>query len=164
MLVRSTFAAALALALSLAGASARAADQACSVSIAGPVKASFKCKIAFLTRGDGAVRVLITPDKLPKSVRAIIPGEFELPAPVQAQVYSFDRLTSATVMLTTSRHATFSAEKAKKTSLGDVTVTLTKVENVAPGHDLQPSLSGKMEARLVPSSGAKGEARVTVNF
>jgi hypothetical protein len=163
MLVRSTFAAALA-ALSLAGASARAADQACTVTIAGPVKASFKCKIDFLTRGAGAVRVLITPVKLPKSVKAIIPGEFELPAPVQAQVYPFDRLTVAKVLLTTSGHATFSAEKAKKDSRGDVRVTLTKAENVAPGHDFNPSLSGKMEARLVPLGSAKGEARVTVAF
>ena len=164
MLVRSTFATALALALSLAGASARAADQACTVSVAGPVKASFKCKIDFITRGDGAVRILITPVKLPKSVKAIIPGELELPSPVQAQVYPFDRLTNAKVILTTATHATFSAEKTKKDSRGDLKVTLTKVENVAPGHDIHPSLSGKMEARLVPSGGAKGEARVTVTF
>ncbi len=164
MLVRSTLAAAMTVALSLAGASARAADQACSVSVTGPVQASFKCKIDFLTRGGGAVRVLITPVKLPKSVKAIIPGELELPAPVQAQVYPFDRLTTAKVMLTTSAHATFSAEKAKKDRRGDVTVTLTKVENVAPGHDFNPSLSGKLEARLVPSGSAKGEARVIVTF
>jgi hypothetical protein len=164
MPVRSTFAAALALALSLPSASARAADQACTVSVAGPVKASFKCKIDFLTRGGGAVRILITPVKLPKSVKAIIPGELELPAPVQAQVYPFDRLMNAKVMITTSAHATFSAEKTKKDHRGEVTVTLTKVENVAPGHDIHPSLSGKLEARLVPSGGATGEARVTVTF
>ena len=67
-------------------------------------------------------------------------------------------------MLTTSSHATFSAEKAKKTSRGDVKVTLTKVENVAPGHGFNPSLSGRMEARLPPSGSSKGEARVTVMF
>ncbi len=157
---------ALALALSLPGARARAADQACAISITGAVQASFRCKVAFLARGDGAVRVLVTAEKLPKSVKAMIPGEFELPAPVQAQVYAFDRLASAKVMLTGARHATFSAVKAKKERRGDVTVTLTKVSNVAAGHDeLEPSLSGRMEAHLVPSSkSAKGEARVTVTF
>jgi len=164
MLVRSTLLA-FALTLSLAGATARAADQACSVSITGAVKASFRCKISFLTRGDGAVRVLIAPDKLPKNVKVMIPGEFELPAPVQAQVYPLDRLTFAKSTLTSSSHATFGAAKGKKERRGDVTVTVTRVENVAPGHDVKPSLSGKMEAHLVPSSGnAKGEAQVTVTF
>lgn len=164
MLARSAF---VALAVSLAlPASARAADQACSVSITGAVQASFLCTVAFLARGDGAVRVLVTPEKLPRSVKAMIPGELELPAPVQAQVYPFDRLASAKVMLTGSRHATFSAVKGKKERRGDVTVTLTKVSNVAAGHEeLKPSLSGKMEAHLVPASkSATGEVRVTVTF
>ncbi|GEJ57832.1 hypothetical protein [Anaeromyxobacter diazotrophicus] len=156
----------LALALSLPLTPARAADQACSIAITGAVQASFRCRISFLARGDGAVRVLVTPEKLPKTVKAMLPGEFELPAPVQAQVYPFDRLASAQVLLTGPHHATFSAVKGKKERRGDVTVTLTQVANVAGGHEaLKPSLSGKMEAHLVPASkSAKGEARVTVTF
>ncbi len=82
MLVRGTLAA-LALTLSLAGTAALASDQPCFVSIAGPIKASCRCKVAFVARSSGAVRVLVTADRLPRSVKAMIPGEFELPAPVQ---------------------------------------------------------------------------------
>ncbi len=165
MLFRSTLVA-LALTLSLAGTAARASDQACLVSIAGPVKATCRCKVAFVARGSGAVRVLVTADRLPRSVKAMVPGEFELPAPVQAQVYPLDRLEFAKSTFTGPRHATFSAVKSKRERRGDVTVTLTRVENVAGGHaDLAPSLSGKVEARLVPSSNsARGEALVTVTF
>jgi hypothetical protein len=165
MLVRCTLAA-LTLALSLATTAARASEQGCLVSISGPLQASFRCKVAFLARGSGAVRVLVTPEKLPAKVKAMIPGEFELPAPVQAQVYPLDRLEFAKSTFTGPHHATFSAVKGKRERRGDVTVTLTRVEDVTGGHaDLPPSLSGKMEARLVPSSkSARGEARVTVTF
>lgn len=154
-----------ALALSLAAGTARGAAPACSVSVTGPIQASFRCRTTFIARGDGAVRVLITPEKLPRAVKAIIPAEFELPAPVQPQVYPLDRLVFAKVMLTGPRHATYSAVKEKKERRGDVTVTLTRIERIADGHELMPSLSGRLEARLVPASkGARGEAHVAVTF
>lgn len=165
-MIRRAALAALALALTLAAPPARAAGQACTIAIEGPVKASFGCKASFLVRGDGAVRILITPGRLPRSVKALLPGEVELPAPVQPGTYGLDRLATAKVLLTGPRHATFAAEKSKRRTVGDVAVTLTRAENVAGGHErLTPSLSGKLEARLAPASpSARGEARVTIAF
>jgi len=158
---------ALALCVALASSAACAKKEkaaGCSGTLSGAVTGSFTCKVASRQRGSGAVQISLTPEKLPDSVTAFMPGEIEIPAPVQKKAYPLAALGKVTTLLTTTSHQTFVVKKGKKDApQGDLTLAVEKLE---PGDDPHGPMrvSGTLKARLVAAPGAEGEVLVEMKF
>ncbi len=144
----------------------------CSGTLSGAVSGKFTCRADIRPHGQ-VLRIAFTPEKLPKSVGAFIPGELEVPAPFQAKEYDLSSMKSAQVLLSTKKHQSFAAGKTAPKKApgqaaapepqvqGDITVKLDSVKD--EGHSAVAK--GTMTARLVPSKpGEKGEVRVVVKF
>jgi hypothetical protein len=147
----------------------------CSGTISGAVTGKFDCKVGVVGRGDGSIRLTLSPTKLPKSVKALIAGEMDVPAPAKPGVYKLDQLTGAKVVLTSAKHATFIAERPKGTSAapaparrGEVTLTLDSVQRGEPGetspHRPATAVRGSYKAKLVPENGTGSPVEVEVKF
>jgi len=154
----------LLLGLALAAAPVLAAPPPCTVSLSGVVKGSFECKVAAVLRGDRSLRLEITPVKLPKKVKASIPGEFEVPPPAAAGTYPLHALVSGKAVVTTSGHATYAAsrDKRKPATTGELTLTLTSVEAAQPHQPIV--VHGTVKARLAPTDGGSGVIEYEVKF
>lgn len=141
----------------------------CTGTVSGAVDANFDCKVGFVQRGDGSVRVYITPDKMPSALAAFEPGELEVPAPVETKSYSLATLSRGMTILTSSKHATYLARKDPKNpkdAKGDMTLKLESVKMGAHGtaNEEDPVLKGSLEARLVPASPAPNGGEVVVKL
>jgi hypothetical protein len=147
----------------------------CSGTVSGPAKGAFACRIDVRVRGDGSMRVFLAPARVPRGLRALLPGELEVPAPAQPGVYDLSRLTSARVLLTDARHRTFVAEAVKAKAgrpasrRGEVELRIDAVRAAegAPvgGHPgSAAALSGSLRARLVAADGKGRDAVVDVKF
>jgi len=144
---------ALTLGLALTSSAAHAKDRGCSGKLSGAVKGSFSCKVKARAKGSGAVLLVVSPARLPRSVKAFAPGELEIPGPVEKKEYTLATLKSARALLTTATHQTFIAEKGQEAK-GDLTLEIDSVEK-GEAHGVA-ALGGTLRARLVPAPGGRG--------
>jgi hypothetical protein len=153
------------------------AARSCTGTVSGAVVAKFNCTVSVVPRGDGSMKLTFAPTKLPKGLKAFIVGEFDVPGPVVPGTYPFDRLTSAKVVLTSSRHVTYVAERAKRKSAepptagtrrGEIALTIDSIQRVKgeenSPHGAVAGAAGSYKARLVPSAGTGSEVNVDVRF
>jgi hypothetical protein len=142
-----------------------AADAKCTGTVSGAAKGSFTCKAQAARRGDGSIRLTISPLKLPKAIKAFAPGDFNLAAPVKTGVHTLDQIESSKILITVSEHRTYVAGKGKKKDAprnGSVTLTI-KTFDLGPPEG-NPSVTGTLNATLVPAKDEKGEIVVNLSF
>jgi len=155
MLLRA--AAAVALAAALAPSSARA----CSGTLTGAATGAFDCTVTVTPGKDGHYSVVVAPSGKIAGVERFLPATFEFAGRPMAGTYTLATFSGARASLQTTGNTAYRAGLAAGRRQGEVTLSIDTVEREARGG---VTVSGRMNARLVPAIGTGPPVVVVVDF
>ncbi len=145
------------LAALLAPVAASAGDGRCTGTLSGAVQGTFTCSVT-ATSDATTAQVVITADAPIPGVRTLTPARFELRGPMTTGTRTLATLGKGGASLETAGGARYAAAGER----GEVTLTVEQAERYP--HVPGVAVSGPLDARLVPASGAEGEVRMKVTF
>jgi hypothetical protein len=145
------------------GAAHRTGPATCEGTLSGDVKARFTCAAVVGTLAPGAHAFVITIPGPIDGIPSVVPGAFELPAPVKRGTYTLDELGMGKASVAAEGGLLYTAAKTSS-QRGEVTLELRSVRksrNVPGAFEVR----GRYRARLVPvGAGRSGEVVVDVRF
>lgn len=158
-----TAVAAAVLAVAPFAAAAAGKPARCRGTLSGDVRGSFACSALLGTKEGGALAFVIAAPGPVEGVPSVVPGAFELPAPVAVRTYTLEDLGMGKASVAAEGGALYTAAKTSSRR-GEVTLTLTslrKSRSVAGAYEVH----GSYRARLVPVGGGRtGDVVVEVRF
>lgn len=130
----------------------------CTGALSGAVKGAFTCKVRASLEGDVVTFKVEALDVVP-GVKALVPADFELAAPLRPQAYARDAVKTGAAVVELAGGDRYTASGRR----GDVALVLTSAERYKQSPKFYV-VSGTLTAHLVADGKALGEVVLELKF